>query len=156
MQEVYRVTIGYHWAIKSNQFGIWLSRYFEWFSQYWILMCTIKDLTPLLKQWIVGVSWNRILYKKVAHLAMIAFPQEAKKIDIRMAFVGVLWFGLFFVLSAAPYITSSKNLPQSTSTELEKMFSSPQEDSTIRKRVLPGHVSIIQWQLFREIICILF
>ena len=144
MQVVYRMRSGDHRAFKRNQFGKWLSRYFERFSQYWILISTIKDLIPLLKQWIVGKSSNYILYKKVAHLAAILFPQEAKKTDSRMAFVGVLSFGLFFVLSAAPYITSSKNLPQSTSTELEKMFSSPQEDSTIRKRVLPGHVSILQ------------
>ena len=60
-----------------------------------------------------------------------------------MAFVGVLWFSLFVVLSAAPGLTSSKNLPNSTSIELEEMVISPQEDSKITKRFVCGYVSML-------------
>ena len=55
-----------------------------------------------------------------------------------MAFVGLSWFGLFLVLSAAPGLTSSKNLPKSISIKLEKVVISPQENSKITKRLVSG------------------
>ena len=60
-----------------------------------------------------------------------------------MAFVGVLWFSLFVLLSAATGLTSSKNLLNSTSIELEKMVMFPQEDSKITKRFVGGYVSML-------------
>ena len=68
-----------------------------------------------------------------------------------MAFVGVSWVGLFLVFTAAPYLVSSQNLTESASSELEKMLVFPQRDSKITKRVLPGRVSNLSLQLFREI-----